>query len=176
LLVIFRPEFNIANLKLETRNQKLKSWREQIILYAPAFDFGSESSFFFSSRPRLVYKDISHNPSDPRISLSGRDRRNSQLYHGIIRKCAHLTEYAVLGLLACRAFKNLSAATSRKYFYLLAAALVVAVASADEFNQSFNPERTGSPIDVLIDISGWSARDTRICDLGSRRSISRDSR
>ena len=77
-----------------------------------------------------------------------------QLYHGFIRKCAHLTEYGVLGLLASRALVSVSSATLRNYFYLLAAALVLIVASADEFNQSFNPERTSSPVDVLIDLTG----------------------
>ncbi|MFM8285535.1 MAG: VanZ family protein [Planctomycetaceae bacterium] len=28
------------------------------------------------------------------------------------------------------------------------------VASLDEFNQSFNPARTGTPIDVILDLSG----------------------
>lgn len=28
------------------------------------------------------------------------------------------------------------------------------IASLDEFNQSMNPERTGSPADVLLDLSG----------------------
>ena len=69
-------------------------------------------------------------------------------YHGVIRKLAHLTEYAVLGLLACRAFRNLS----RRYLFALG--LVVLVAALDEFNQSFNPLRTGSAWDVAIDVSG----------------------
>jgi VanZ family protein len=69
-------------------------------------------------------------------------------YHGIIRKLAHLTEYAVLGFLACRAF-----AAFRRPF-ICAALLVLAVAAIDETNQSFNPARTGSQVDVLIDLSG----------------------
>ena len=140
-------------MKLETRNEKPKSRREQIILYAPLLIWigvifflssgqGSSTRTSFIIRPLLEFLF----PTATQETL--------QLYHGFIRKCAHLSEYAVLGLLACRAFINLSTATSRKYIYLLAAGLVVAVASADEFNQSFNPERTGSPVDVLIDISG----------------------
>ncbi len=78
-------------------------------------------------------------------------------YHGLIRKFAHFTEYAVLGFLACRAFASASQANLRKFFYLAAIVLIFAVAASDEFNQSFNPERTGSPLDVLIDVSGGLA-------------------
>lgn len=75
-------------------------------------------------------------------------------YHSIIRKFAHFGEYAVLGLLACRAFAASHQDSIRKFFYLLSVGLVVAVAASDEFNQSFNPDRTASPIDVLIDVGG----------------------
>lgn len=143
----------MLNLKLETKNQKPKSGREQIILYAPLFIWICVI-FFLSSgqgssvRTSLIIRPLLEFlfPTAPEETL--------QLYHGFIRKCAHLTEYAILGLLACRAFVSLSAAALRKYFYLLAAALVLAVASADEFNQSFNPDRTGSAVDVLIDVTG----------------------
>jgi len=140
-------------LKLETRNQKPKSRREQIMLYAPLFIWISVILFLgtgqgASARTSLIIRPILEFlfPAAPEETL--------QLYHGIIRKCAHLTEYGILGLLACRAFVTLSAASLRKYFYVLAVVLVLIVASADEFNQSFNPERTSSPIDVLLDVVG----------------------
>lgn len=79
------------------------------------------------------------------------------LYHGMIRKFAHFAEYAVLGILACRAFADSSASYLRKYFWAFAIALILLTASADEFNQSFNPERTSSAIDVMIDVSGGLA-------------------
>ncbi len=75
-------------------------------------------------------------------------------YHGIIRKFAHFGEYALLGVLACRAFVASRQNSIEKFFYLASAALVLAVAVSDEFNQSFNPDRTASPIDVLIDLAG----------------------
>jgi VanZ family protein len=77
------------------------------------------------------------------------------VYHGIIRKFAHFAEYAVLALLAARSFYRLSDSTFKR---LGAALLVVtAVAAIDEFQQSFNPARTGSPVDVLIDVTGGVA-------------------
>ena len=74
------------------------------------------------------------------------------LYHGYIRKFAHFAEYAVLGLLALRAFT----ATSflGRHNFLSAFGLVVLVAGLDETNQSFNPTRSGSVFDVLLDVLG----------------------
>jgi VanZ family protein len=73
--------------------------------------------------------------------------------HGLVRKGAHVTEYAVLGLLAFRALR-LSLAISLPRTALLGIALVLAVAATDELRQSFLPSRTGSLVDVMIDLSG----------------------
>ena len=75
--------------------------------------------------------------------------------HGIIRKLAHLVEYALLGFLAVRAFRTLvrGPITAALFAFTLAAA----VAALDEFQQSFDPSRTSSPVDVLIDVTGASA-------------------
>ena len=75
-------------------------------------------------------------------------------YHGIIRKLAHLTEYAVLGFLASRAVAGFYDGKLRGRSYVWAIVLVVLVAILDEMNQSLNPARTGSMIDVLIDLTG----------------------
>ena len=68
--------------------------------------------------------------------------------HAITRKTAHFTEYAILGFLAARAFR-----TKRRWF-LISLALVVAYALLDEYHQSFVPSRTASIHDSLIDIAG----------------------
>jgi VanZ family protein len=70
------------------------------------------------------------------------------LYHGYIRKLAHLAEYSILAILARRAF------THFRRPILLAIGIVILVAMADEFRQSFDPRRTGTPIDVIIDLVG----------------------
>lgn len=72
-------------------------------------------------------------------------------YHGVIRKFAHFAEYAVLGLLAFRAFVR-SRFQNRAPVVSILLALVIAV--IDETGQSFNAERTGSAVDVLIDVAG----------------------
>jgi VanZ family protein len=73
-------------------------------------------------------------------------------YHGLIRKGAHVVEYAVLGMLATRAFRL--ARSFGKNSALFAIAFVTLVAGIDEFNQSFNPQRTGTIYDVFIDLGG----------------------
>jgi VanZ family protein len=125
--------------------------REQFMLYAPLLVwigviFFLSSGQGASTRTSLIIRPILEflfpNASFETISF----------YHGIIRKLAHLTEYAVLGFLASRAFFRTT--VLRKHFWWMAILLVVLVASSDEFNQSFNPDRTSSPVDVLIDLTG----------------------
>lgn len=77
-----------------------------------------------------------------------------QQYHFFIRKCAHLTEYALLVFWAIRAWQNSSYLLVRNYRFILAVVLVLVVASLDEFNQSFEPSRTSTPWDVGLDLVG----------------------
>lgn len=79
------------------------------------------------------------------------------IYHGYIRKLAHFTEYAVLGFLAARACWYSSRPFLRKLWFVWTFLFIAFVASADEYNQSFNDARTGSIYDVLIDVSGGLA-------------------
>lgn len=73
--------------------------------------------------------------------------------HFFARKAAHLTEYAVLAILAFRALR-LSLDVSVPRLIGLALALVVAVAAVDELRQSFLATRTGSLADVAINFTG----------------------
>ena len=79
---------------------------------------------------------------------------NLLVIHGITRKLAHLTEYALLGLLAARAFRGSPHAALRERWFLASLALVVVYALIDEYHQSFVPSRTGTIYDSLIDITG----------------------
>lgn len=69
------------------------------------------------------------------------------IYHAIIRKLAHVFEYGVLGLLAARVFNF------ARYRFVLSIVFVALVAGVDEWNQSFNPTRTSTIWDVVIDIA-----------------------
>lgn len=69
-----------------------------------------------------------------------------------VRKCAHLTEYAVLAALLFRAFRQEREQLARA----AVSAFIIAVifASLDEFHQSFVPSREASPYDVALDAVG----------------------
>jgi len=76
------------------------------------------------------------------------------LLHHHIRKTGHFLGYGTMGLLWLRAWWM----TLPRAAFLLNAALALvgtaAVASLDEFHQSFLPNRTGISSDVLLDCSG----------------------
>ncbi len=131
-------------------------WRGRIFRYAPLLlwigvifflssSMGAASNTSRIIRPLLIwlFPDI----TEPSL----------QLAHFWVRKTAHLTAYAVLGILAVRAFRRSSQAFLRNWRFVFSFLLVAAVAAADETNQSFLTSRTGAAEDVLLDISGGLA-------------------
>jgi VanZ family protein len=128
-------------------------WRGRIYRYAPLFLWigiillasttqGAMSNTSRFIRPLLIFLF----PNAPEEILI--------VYHGYIRKLAHLTEYAILAFWASRAFSTSSVKFLQKYWFVISFVLVLFVASIDEYNQSFNALRTGSIYDVLLDASG----------------------
>ena len=77
-----------------------------------------------------------------------------ELVHLLIRKLGHLSEYALLGLLATRAFSTSPNRWLRKHWFGVALGLVVVYALLDEYHQSFVPSRTSSISDSFIDMIG----------------------
>lgn len=65
-------------------------------------------------------------------------------WDAVLRKLAHVAEYAILGALLARAL-------GRPW---TAFALGVAYAVSDELHQALVPGRLGSPVDVAIDAAG----------------------
>lgn len=79
------------------------------------------------------------------------------LIHHVLRKCAHLTEYAVLGILLWRAVRKPLRNEPRPWSWreaAIAVLIVFAYASTDEFHQRFVPTRTPLVSDVFIDTGG----------------------
>jgi VanZ family protein len=75
--------------------------------------------------------------------------------HFIVRKCAHLGEYAVLALLLLRVaifMTNLNRSLAILYVSVWVACLVVA--TTDEFHQAFVASRGALATDIMIDSGG----------------------
>ena len=68
----------------------------------------------------------------------------------IVRKCAHVSEFFILGILVI----NLISKYNVKYSYLISFIVCVLYASSDEFHQLFVPGRSGQVTDVFIDMIG----------------------
>jgi VanZ family protein len=74
--------------------------------------------------------------------------------HFVIRKAGHFSEYAVMGLLAARAFSTSAKEFLRQHWWLVSFITLLAYALLDELHQSFVPERTASIYDSAIDVIG----------------------
>jgi VanZ family protein len=75
----------------------------------------------------------------------------------VVRKCAHMTEYAMLGLLFWRALRKPVRRDPRPWSWAQAggSALFVALyAATDEVHQLFVPSRGASVWDVMLDTTG----------------------
>jgi hypothetical protein len=73
----------------------------------------------------------------------------------VTRKCAHVTEYAVLALLLWRALRSVPTLHTKRLLVFGAALLGCALfAASDEFHQTFVKSRTPSVRDVLLDTGG----------------------
>ncbi len=93
--------------------------------------------------------------------ILGNDNEHFDVIHRFVRKAAHFTEYAILSLLFCFAFRLTQRKPWREAYIplhrdlsLLALPCSFAVASADECIQLFTEGRHGSPWDVLLDSCG----------------------
>ena len=79
--------------------------------------------------------------------------RNLAIAHFFIRKLAHLAEYGILAWLLFRAFRHAPGGWQWRWAeFALAGVLLIAV--VDELHQHLVPSRTGSPVDVIIDLCG----------------------
>jgi VanZ family protein len=74
--------------------------------------------------------------------------------HHYLRKCGHFVGYGAVGLTWLRAWWMTLPHSRFIQDALLALLGTALVASSDEFHQTFLPNRTGSPWDVLLDCCG----------------------
>lgn len=77
-----------------------------------------------------------------------------RLAHNIVRKSAHLIEYAILGALTLRALMPVGVQRVPRATVARTLAYCAAYALLDEAHQALVPSRTGSGVDVLVDVVG----------------------
>ena len=130
------------------QSRQSRLWRyAPLILWMAVIFFASTSEFSTSNTALLIQpmlRWLFPHISDERIAL----------FHFLVRKAGHFTEYAILALLAARAFSASSHTALRLRWFLAALILVSLYALSDEYHQSFVPSRTSSIYDSLIDIGG----------------------
>lgn len=130
---------------------KVRLWRYLPLLFWLGFIFFASTGEMSASntsrfiRPVLLW--LFPNISEPTL----------ELIHVLIRKCAHFAEYALLALLAARAFTTSSKNFLRNHWFLSSLLLVVIYALLDEYHQTFVSSRMGSIYDSMIDITGGLA-------------------
>jgi VanZ family protein len=77
------------------------------------------------------------------------------IIHVVVRKCAHVTEYAILAFLMWRALRSFPALRTKATMCFGAVLLGCAFFdTSDEFHQTFVKSRTPSVHDVLLDVAG----------------------
>lgn len=84
----------------------------------------------------------------------GTSHERLETIHFITRKLAHFSEYALLAILAARAFSTSPSQRLQRLWFVLSLSIIVVYALLDEYHQSFVPSRTASIYDSFIDMSG----------------------
>ena len=137
---LFTSSFVLRPSSFLSRYVPLVAWAGFVL-------FASSASFSASNTSRIIrplllwlFPDISEG--------------SLEYVHFLVRKTAHFSEYALLALLAARAFGTSRNEWLRRLWWPAAFALVACVALTDEYHQSFLPSRTGTIYDSLLDMTG----------------------
>ena len=128
-------------------HSKNRLWRYgPLVVWAALIFVGSTSLLSGSHTAALVRPVLWLFPHVSEATLA--------LVHFLVRKTGHFTEYAILALLAARAFRTSSHELLRNRWFWVSLLFVVAYSLSDEFHQGFVPSRTASIYDSMIDSAG----------------------
>ncbi len=117
--------------------------------------------FSFSLQPAEVSSDISSSFGRKLLELflpglferlELMPQEQLELWHLILRKCAHFAEYLILGVLSSVTLLQMKL----RYRGIAGIGFCIAVAAIDETIQLFVDGRAGRPVDVLLDGAGAS--------------------
>jgi VanZ family protein len=138
---------NSGRIRLSSdRHNVLKAWIAAI-LWLIVIALESSSLGAASNTSRILYPLLHF--------LFGMDPLHFEIVHFFIRKGGHIFGYGLLSLLLFRAWRETLRLPGGANWTLRWANLAVLgtalVASLDEWHQSFNPLRTGSVRDVILD-------------------------
>jgi len=115
-------------------------WMCVIFLMSTGSFASAETSRFIEPAIRFLFPHMSD--------------RKVDFIHGLIRKCGHLSEYFILGLLLFWAFGKGRADPPARRAVLYSVIIIALYAASDEFHQMFVAGRTPSVVDVGIDTVG----------------------
>ncbi|MGA8438035.1 MAG: VanZ family protein [Candidatus Sulfotelmatobacter sp.] len=128
------------------RRNLLKAWIAAI-LWLIVIAIESTAMLSSSNTSRILYPLLHF--------LFGMDREHFEVWHFFLRKGGHVVGYAILSILAFRAWRETFPAAANvlwsKRWAGIAVLMTVFVASLDEWHQSFIPSRTGRWQDVVLD-------------------------
>jgi VanZ family protein len=115
------------------------------VLWA-ALIFTASTNLFSSTNTSRVILPLLHwlLPRAPQSTLES--------IHGLIRKCGHITEYFIFGVLLVQAVRGPRRGWQLRWA-LIALLIAAGYSGLDEWHQSFVPSRTASPWDSLLDTS-----------------------
>jgi VanZ family protein len=112
-------------------------------------DISSQSSMTITDVIYSVYETISGQ------EVVGADRENALMnLNGIIRKLAHITEYALLSMSIAWPLWVTRPGLKGYKLAILTIGITIVYAATDEYHQTFVPGRSGEIRDVLIDSIG----------------------
>ena len=116
------------------------------------FQFSSENATESSSRSgEIIRKIINIFPYTKNLSISTKEKIVKKA-QPIIRKLAHFSIYAIVGILIMTFVSTYKLLLWKKLLISIIVGLGYAI--SDEFHQTFIPGRSGELRDVLIDTSG----------------------
>ncbi|MCD7727197.1 MAG: VanZ family protein [Ruminococcus sp.] len=115
----------------------------------PAQQSSEQSSFIISVLNSLFNLDLSSGEIIQKFSIA-------QSIDFFVRKTAHFTEYAILGVLSFLSFSELGRRQARRRMFQFSASLIFCLlyAASDETHQLFVSGRSAAVRDVLIDFLG----------------------
>ena len=141
-------DFSNEDSEPDTERPANRLWRYAPLIFWMAAIFFASTDEFSGAKTGSVIEPILR-WFFPQIAAE-----HVELIHLLVRKTGHFTEYAILGLLAARAFSASGYFLLRRRWFVASLLLIAIYALSDEYHQSYVPSRTASIYDSLIDIAG----------------------